>query len=265
MYNSLQLANKYLHYYLSASNGKGHGIHSPFVFGFIKNVLRDKNKYDSYHVIESRREKLNRDTRVIEVMDPGAGSAVFPTGKRRVCDIASTSLKSPKFAQLLFRIVQHYHPDNIIELGTSLGITTAYLAAGNPNAKVYTFEGVPPIAALARQGFEEIGCRNIELVEGDFSVTLPSILQRMGTVGLAYVDGNHRKEPTLEYFQRLMERCSSSSVLIFDDIHWSREMEEAWSQVSRHPRVTLSIDLFFLGIVFFNADIKIPRPYTIRF
>lgn len=265
MYNSLQLANKYLRYYLTASNGKGHGIHSPFVFGFIKNILRDKNKYDSYHVVEALREKFKSDTRVIEFMDPGAGSVVFPTGKRRICDIASTSLKSPKYAQLLFRIVQHYHPDNIIELGTSLGISTAYLAAGNPDAKLYTCEGVSPIAALARKGFAEVGCRNIELLEGDFSAVLPSVLARFDTVGLAYVDGNHRLAPTLEYFHQLMERCGPSSVLIFDDIHWSREMEEAWKQISHNPRVTLSIDLFFLGIVFFNTDIKIPRQYIIRF
>ena len=265
MYNSLQLAKKYTKYYLTASNGKGHGIHSPFVFDFIKNVLKDKKQYDCYKSIEARRNFLINDQQLITVEDFGAGSAVIKTNKRKVSDIAASSLKLKKFAQLLFRIIHYYKPQNIIELGTSFGITTAYLASGNTHAKIFTCEGSAAIANIARENFKELELNNIELIEGDFTQTLPSLLSRVKTVNLAFVDGNHRKESTLQYFEQLLSSSTSSTILIFDDIHWSHGMEKAWEQVLQHPSVTLSIDLFFIGIVFFNTDFKIPQHFTIRF
>src|SRR4051812_24731078 len=107
MYSSFQLAKKYLHYYLTASNGKGHGIHSPFVFNFIKFVLNDDKKYACYDEIESLRKKLLQDNSLIDVEDFGAGSTVIKTSKRIVKRIAASSLKPKKFSQLLHRIVQY--------------------------------------------------------------------------------------------------------------------------------------------------------------
>ena len=128
MFTRFQLAKKYLHYYITASNGKGHGVHSPFVFDFIKNVKNDKKEYTCYEMIEQQRKKLLADETIIDVEDFGAGSSVMKTNKRAVKNIAQSSLKPKKYAQLLFRMVQHYQPKTIIELGTSLGITTSYLA-----------------------------------------------------------------------------------------------------------------------------------------
>ena len=265
MFTRFQLAKKYLRYWLTASNGKGHGIHSPFVFDFIKHVKNDKKEYACYEKIEEQRKKLLADETVIEVEDFGAGSSVIKTNKRVVKDIAASSLKPKKFAQLLFRMVQHYQPQTIIELGTSLGITTSYLAAGNTHAKIYSCEGAKNIAAIARQTFRNVQLENIILTEGDFSGTFPSVLSEANPVDLAFVDGNHRKGPTLDYFEQLLHNCSSSAILIFDDIHWSAGMEEAWAEIQRHPAVTLTIDLFFIGIVCINNDIKVKQHFTIRF
>lgn len=265
MYSRFHLIKKYLQYYFSASNGKGHGVHSPFVFDFIQNVLQDKKIYDSYHVIESRRAQLMKDQQLIEVHDHGAGSAVIKSSKRKVSDIAGSSLKSKKYGQLLFRIVQHYRPSNIVELGTSFGTSTAYLAMAHPRAKVYTCEGAASIANVARQGFRELELNNIELVEGDFAQSLAPLLARLGPVDLAFIDGNHRKQPTLDYFNQFARLATPSTILIFDDIHWSPEMEEAWQEIKKDPRVTLTIDLFFLGLVFFNPDCKIKQDFSIRF
>ena len=265
MYSSFQLAKKYLHYYITASNGKGHGIHSPFVFDFIIKVLNDKKKYDCYHLIEKRRAALLTDATIIEVEDFGAGSAVIKTNKRVVKDIARSSLKPKKFSQLLFRMVQYYQPEIIVELGTSFGITSAYLAAGNNNAKVFTCEGAKNIAAIAKQTFSNLHQENIELTEGDFTQTLPPLLAQLKNIDLAFVDGNHRKQPTLDYFTKLLNVSSSSTILIFDDIHWSAEMEAAWTEIQQHPAVTLTIDLFFIGIVCVNTDIKVKQHFTIRF
>ena len=265
MYSSFQIAKKYIRYYLTASNGKGHGIHSPFVFDFIKNVLRDKKENDGFAAIEAVRKNLLNDTRVITVEDFGAGSAVIKTRQRVVKDIAASSLKAKKYAQLLFRIVQYYQPQTIIELGTSFGISTAYMACGNNNAVVYTCEGANEIAAIASTNFQLIGAKNIELMAGDFSATLPNIAKKVKKVDLAFIDGNHRKEPTLQYFSTLLDLSTPDTILIFDDIHWSKEMEEAWESMKQHPSVTMSIDLFFIGILFFKTDFKVPQHFSIRF
>jgi predicted O-methyltransferase YrrM len=265
LYSRFQLAKKYLHYYLTAFNGKGHGIHSPFVFDFVKNVLQDKKKYNSYLIIEKARQQLLKQKGIIEVEDFGAGSAVIKKNKRAVSAIARSSLKPAKYAQLLFRMVQYYQPGTILELGTSFGVTTAYLAAGNTNAKIYTLEGSAVIAEIAQKTFNRMNFSQIELTKGDFNNALPAILAKIKTIDFVFIDGNHRKEPTLNYFQQLLRYSHLSTILIFDDIHWSAEMEEAWETIKLHPQVTLTIDLFFIGVVFFNPDINHKQHFTVRF
>lgn len=265
MFSKFQLAKKYLHYYLTAFNGKGHGIHSPFVFDFIKNVLNDKKRYACYELIENRRKELLNDSGVIEVEDFGAGSSIIKSSQRVVKNIAQSSLKPKKFSQLLFRIVQYYQPETILELGTSFGISTAYLAAGNKTANVFTCEGAKNIAAIAQQTFENLELKNITLTKGDFENTLPALLTQIKNIDLAFVDGNHRKEPTLQYFQQLLNYSNTETLIIFDDIHWSAEMEQAWEQIKQHTQVTLTIDLFFIGIVIINPAIKVKQHFTIRY
>lgn len=265
MYTRFQLAKKYLHYYLSSSNGKGHGIHSPFVFDFVKNVLNDKQSYPAYQPIENLRKKLLADSTVIEVEDFGAGSSVIKTNKRVVSAIAASSLKPKKYAQLLFRMVQYYKAETIVELGTSFGITTAYLASANAASKVFTCEGSAAIASIAKHNFEALQLNNVQLSEGDFAKTLSPLLSNLNTLNFAFADGNHRKEPTLNYFNQLLKNATHTTILVFDDIHWSGQMEEVWAVIKQHPAVTLTIDLFFIGIVFFNADINHKQHFTIRF
>lgn len=265
MYSSFQLGIKYLKYYLSASNGKGHGIHSPFVFDFVKHVLNDTKSYTAYNSVEKIRKELLQNHSNIEVEDFGAGSALIKTNTRVVSRIAASSLKSKKYAQLLFRIVRYYQPGTIIELGTSFGTTTAYLAFGNTEASVYTLEGATAIAAIAKQNFEKAGLKNIQVKQGNFDITLPGLLTSIPAIDLVYIDGNHRKEPTLHYFDQFLKQAHASTIFIFDDIHWSKDMEEAWSAICGHPRVTLSIDLFFIGLIFINPDFKVKQDFTIRY
>ena len=265
MYTRFQLAQKYLHYYLTASNGNGHGVHSPFVFDFIKNVLNDKRVYECYHSIEKLRAELLHDKRVIEVEDFGAGSFAVPQKEKPVRDIARAFLKPKKYARLLFRIVQYYDLKTIVELGTSLGITSIYLASTNKTSEVFTLEGSENTAAIARENFNRSGLQNIKLVQGNFNDTLPELLSAIEKVDLAFVDGNHRKEPTLDYFHQFMQRSTDNSIFIFDDIHWSADMEDAWKEIRQHPSVTLTIDLFFIGLVFFRKDFRTKQHFTIRF
>ncbi len=265
MYSVIQLAEKYLKYYMAASNSKGHGVHSPFVFDFIKSVKNDRRQYGCYATIEALRKRLLADKTMIEVEDFGAGSTVLKSNQRAVYKMAQSSLKPKKFAQLLFRIVQYYKSATMLELGTSFGVTSAYLASGHPAATLYTLEGSAAIANIARFNFEHLNLHNVRLTEGDFAKTLYPLLEDMPSVDLAFVDGNHRKEPTIQYFNSLLTKTTEKSILIFDDIHWSREMEEAWAIIKADPRVTLSIDLFFIGLIFFRKDFKQTQHYSIRF
>ena len=265
MYNHFQLSQKFFYYYLTASNGKGHGVHSPFVFDFIKNVLTDKKIYDCYTKVEDRRKVLLLNEELIEVEDFGAGSSLTPSIIRKVNAIAGSSLKSKKYGQLLFRMIQYYQPIALLELGTSLGITSSYLSFGNPSAKLFTCEGAGKIATIAQKNFDLMSLNNIEIIVGDFSKTLPSLLAKMRKIDFAFVDGNHRKSSTINYFHQLLDHSKSTSIFVMDDIHWSSEMEEAWIYIQRHPAVTLTIDLFFIGIVFFNPDYKVKQHFKIRF
>jgi predicted O-methyltransferase YrrM len=265
LYSSFQLAKKYILYRLTASNGKGHGVHSPFVFDFIQNVLEDGKKYECYAAIESQRKKLLQDDTVIQIEDFGAGSTTLMSNKRVVKKIAASSLKPVKFAQLLYRIVRYYKPAIVLELGTSLGITTAYLANANKAGQVFTCEGAASIAAIATKTFSDLQTKNIEVIQGDFAKTLQPLLNKIITVNLGFIDGNHRKEPTLDYFTQLLAHSTPATILIFDDIHWSEEMEAAWHHIQHHAAVTLTIDLFFIGLVFINPDFKVKQHFTIKF
>lgn len=266
MYSPFQLGLKYLRYFFTASNGKGHGIHSPFVFDLVINVLNDKKKYPAYNSIESIRKKMLQDKTVLTVEDFGAGSTTGLTKQRTIQQIASSSLKKPKYARLLFRLVNYFHSKNILELGTSLGVTTAYLASADQEAKVVTMEGAASIASVAASNFKELQLNNIECVIGNFDEKLSSVVNRESPAfGFVFIDGNHRKEPTLNYFQQIMTKSDESTVFVFDDIHWSKEMEEAWEEIKQHPSVTLTIDLFFIGFVFLRKQQKEKEHFLIRF
>jgi predicted O-methyltransferase YrrM len=265
LYSPLTILKKYLHYRITSSNGKGHGVHSPFVFDFIDKVLNGKKERVCYKEIESLRESLLKDKTIIEVEDFGAGSSVIKTNKRRIDKIAASSLKSKKFAQLLHQIIEYYKPNHIIELGTSFGITSSYLAKANPSVIVDTFEGSSAIAQVARRNFEKLKINNINLHEGDFAKTFNTFLNNQNRIDFVFIDGNHKKEPTTQYFNMLLDKCSENTILVFDDIHWSKEMEEAWDFIKDNDAVTLSIDLFFVGILFFRQDFKVKQHFSIQF
>jgi predicted O-methyltransferase YrrM len=236
-------------------SGNAHGLHSPFVFGLYNYVIHHSGQFAAFDLIENRRQELLRNHQQLTVRDFGAGSHTGAGRQRRIGDIASTAAKPTALAQLLFRLVNHFQPQTILELGTSLGLTTAYLAAANSRSRVLTFEGCPNTAAVARQTFEQLQLSNVELVEGNLDDTLaPTLATLTKPLDFAFFDGNHRYEPTLRYFNLCAAYRTERSVFVLDDIHWSSEMERAWGAVQQHPEVRLTIDLFFVGLVFFRRN-----------
>lgn len=265
MYTPIQLAVKYIQYYLFAENGKGHGIHSPFVYDLITKVLNDDREFYSFQPIEDCRKMLMNDKTEITIQDFGAGSRIEKSSIRSVAAIASTSLKPKKYGQLLFRLVDYFSPKTILELGTSLGITSAYLATANSNAKLITMEGSTAIAAIAAANFEQLGIKSALIITGNFDDSLVKTLENIELINFAFLDGNHRYEPTIRYFEQVFQKSDENTVIILDDIHWSKEMETAWEEIKKHHAVTLTVDLFYVGLVFFRKEQKEKQHFVIRY
>jgi predicted O-methyltransferase YrrM len=247
---NIRFAKDYLLHRIRAKTR--HGVHSPFVYRLVDTIIYDEAPKTDYAEVESIRQNLLNDNRTITVTDLGAGSHVNNHKQKKVSDIAAHALKPPKLAQLLYRIAADRQPRNIIELGTCLGVTSIYLQKAAPGAKVYTLEGSPQTAAVAKETFEKAGLNNIELVIGNFDDTLPGIINGIDQLDFVFVDGNHQKGATLNYFEWCLPKVHENTLLIFDDIYWSEGMKEAWAQIKAHPQVTVTVDLFWIGLVFFR-------------
>ncbi|UYQ93966.1 class I SAM-dependent methyltransferase [Chitinophaga horti] len=260
--HQIDLAKKYLRYYLSAGNR--HDVHSPFVFSLIEEVLNKKAARPEYAPMETLREQLLQSKDIVNVTDLGAGSLTGAGTERKISDITRHAAKPPKFGQLFYRLVQYFKPAYVLELGTSMGMSTAYMAKGRPESTIYTIEGCPNITAKAKANFASLGLTNVRQFTGNFDDVLPQVLAQV-TPDFVYIDGNHRKEPTLDYFRQCAAKASEHAVFIFDDIHWTPGMEEAWKTIQDDERVTLTIDLFFIGLVFFRKDFKVKQHFTIKF
>lgn len=231
-----------------------HGVHSPFVFNLLTKCFYDKKPKPEYQILTNYRNSLLENKNFIEVTDFGAGSKVFKSNKRQISKIASTAGISPKRAELLFRVTNYFKPQNILEIGTSLGLATSALALGSTNAKVTTIEGCPQTGGTAKNQLDEFDCKNVESIISEFESFLISENLNSKIYDLIYFDGNHSKKATLEYFNLLLPTINNDSVWIFDDIHWSPEMEEAWEIIKNHPKVKVTIDTFQWGFVFFRYE-----------
>ncbi|MBU2527220.1 MAG: class I SAM-dependent methyltransferase [Bacteroidetes bacterium] len=251
---------QYLWYWIKASNA--HGLHSPYVFDFYNRVLHPKNKKDACYPIENLRKSLLQNHQIVQVTDWGASSKETKTSDKRISTLAKFAAKPEKYARLLSRIADFCEAKVVLELGTSLGISSMYLAS-DKNRLVYTVEGCPNIAALSQAHFLKLGYKNIRGYTGLFDQVLPEILSET-RADLIFIDGDHRKEATLHYFDMCLAKVSSKTVIIFDDINWSAGMKAAWKEIQKHPKVTVSIDLFYIGIVFLNEELSKQR-FVLRF
>ena len=233
-----------------------YSLHTPFVFQFYKEIVRDERQFYAFAEIEALRGKLLNDNRTIAAHDLGTGSGNKKNNLRKVSSIAKNALSNSKFSSLLFKMILRFRPRSVLELGTSLGINTAYLAKADSNIPVVTMEGCPETIAIARKSFEEAAIKNVKIVSGNIDETLPKLLQEIETVDFIYFDANHSKAATLNYFNLCLSKINKNSIFVFDDIHLSREMHEAWETIYHHPMVTVSLDIFDAGIVFFNKGLK---------
>ena len=238
-----------------------HGVHSPFIYNLITKCFYDKTEHHDYRLLKQIRSSLYKNDQIISVTDFGAGSRIFKSHKRSISKIARTAGITPKRARLLYRISNYFKPQNTLELGTSLGLATSALSLGNKNGKVTTIEGCAQTASIAQKQFENFNLNNITLKTNTFEPELEKLKHK--NFDIIYIDGNHQKEATLNYFEKLLECVHNDSVMILDDIHWSPAMLEAWKIIKAHKKVTVTIDSFFWGFVFFRREQE-KEHFTIR-
>jgi predicted O-methyltransferase YrrM len=205
--------------------------------------------------IESLRSDHLKNNQVVEINDLGAGSRVQNSNRRKISQITKYSSTPPRFSSFISRLIREMKSKTIIELGTSLGFNTLYMSQANPDGKIFTFEGCDEIAALAQKNFDQLESKNIELIKGNIDLTLSDFLSKKRTIDLAYIDANHRYEPTITYFNQILTCSDKNSIIVIDDIHWSKEMNNAWKKIKKHNKVSVSIDLFEAGIVFLNPEL----------
>ena len=267
----LRTATSFLNFLWNSKNQ--HGVHSPFVYDLVTKCFYDIKNYPEYAVLRNYRNSLLENKNTIEVTDFGAGSRVFKSNTRAINQIAKNAGISPKRAELLFRIVNYFQPETILEIGTSLGLATSALSLGlesktnraklNKNAQIITLEGCPNTMSIAKNQCQLQNLNNIEFVNTKFEDYLSKCQLNTEHCKLIYFDGNHSKKATLEYFELLLPTITNDSVWIFDDIHWSKDMEEAWEIIKNHPKVTVTIDTFQWGIVFFRSE-QLKEHFVIR-
>jgi len=250
---------EYIKFLFSSINH--HGIHSPFLYELVTKCFYDRNYYNGYKIISEYQSHLIKNRSFISVKDLGAGSKLLKTNSRRISEISKKAGITNKRAQLLYRLVNYFQPNSILEFGTSLGIATCALSLGNPKALITTIEGCPETAAQASNQFNSFNLNNINLIVSTFDNELDNLKQQK--FDLVYFDGNHTKEATINYFKTLLQSINNDSIIIFDDIHWSKGMTEAWDTIKQEPKVTLTIDTFFWGIVFFRTE-QVTQHYKIR-
>lgn len=254
----------YIKYLLRSGNE--HSIHSPFLFELYNNVIAVRNDHNAdYEAIRALRRELLCSGEQIEILDLGAGSRVNKSNLRPIKTIAKNAEKPAKFGRLFYRLIRRFQPATILELGTSLGLTTLYMSKANPAAQLITFEGCPQTAEKARKHFMREHADNVEIVLGNIDQTLPDRLEALDRpIDFAYFDANHRYKPTVRYFEQCLPHIQNGSLFIFDDIYWSEEMSKAWQYIKAHPRVTVTVDLFWVGLVFFRSE-QVKEDFTLRF
>ncbi len=258
--NKLFQIKSYIKFYIKSTNQ--HGVHSPFIYNLVTKCFYKKTSPSEISFIDSFRNELLANNSTIEVTDFGKGSRFFKTNIRKISKIAKIAGISKRRANLLIKIVTYFSSQHILELGTSLGIGTASMSIANPKCCITTIEGCSETGRIAQEQFDKYNLTNINLHFGNLNTTLSYIIKDQ-SYDLVYFDGNHQKEATINYFNQCLENIHNDSVFIFDDIHWSKEMEEAWEFIKESSYVTVTIDTFYWGFVFFRKEQK-KEHFTIR-
>jgi predicted O-methyltransferase YrrM len=230
-------------------------------------LIKNEHPFGDFEELNTIRKELQKNTTAIDITDFGAGSKKLKSNKRQVSDITKYGIAQKKQAEFLYRLLNKLNPKTAVELGTSIGLTSLYLSNAVPKSTIYTIEGCPNLYQFSKQLFKTSTGKasNIKSINGNFNTEFPKLLSRIDSLDFLYIDGNHAYEPTMNYFKLALDKKNSQSVFVFDDIYWSEEMQQAWKEICAHKDVTLSLDLFYFGIVFFRKENKEKEHFVLKF
>lgn len=257
---NLQQAIDFLKYRLNAKNR--HGIHSPFVYRLLDEVIYDFRAKSVYHDIEKLRAELLEYTREIPLDDRDGES--INTGKTIKIKSCVGKLKSTLVLQLIYRLVEELKPLNIIEYGSSLGISTAYLAKAAPQARIIHIDENKETASITAEILRKLNIQNVELHIGDLVASFPLFLKDIPQLDVVLIQSAKRRENILNNFKCCLPRLSNNSMMVFENIYQNKEMKEAWNEIKSHPEITVTLDLFQVGLVFIRRA-QAKEDFTIRF
>ena len=253
----------FLNYKLTAYTE--HDVHSPFVYNFYTELIKNKHPYNDFELLSNLRKELRVNFKSIEIIDLGAGSKKLSGVKRSIRQIAKHGIAQKKQAEFLYRLVNKFNPKTLVELGTSLGLTSLYVSKAIPKSTLYTIEGCPNLFNFSKKLFQRQEAKNIISLNGNFNSELLELLSKIDSLDFLYIDGNHAYEPTMAYFKMALQKKNASTIIVFDDIYWSNEMERAWKEICANTEVTLSLDLFYFGIIFFRPEQKNKEHFVLKF
>ncbi len=232
-------------------------VHSPFLSVWVETVLEDQRQFYAFDDAEIIRNHWMHNLQMVDYStDHGAGSRAGQGKKRSVQEIVQKSAIEAYAGRWLFRMVNFHKPKTILELGTSLGISALYLQGGRRSARLITFEGNPTVAKLAKESFRKSRRRVPDIRVGTFVEEIPKIVKAFKKLDFIWIDGDHKYESTVLYFEQLLPLLHERSVVVIGDIYWSKEMELAWLEIRRHERVSMSVDLYKMGVLFFRQELQ---------
>ncbi|MCK5170957.1 MAG: class I SAM-dependent methyltransferase [Bacteroidales bacterium] len=263
MISQLEYALKYIKYWFFAKHKKGHGIHSPFIYKLIINVLNNKKNDETLNKVFDVYNKLRKSKEILEFNEIGAGTNYKKSKRITIGKIVKRSSINRKYGKLIYNLIKYFNPKEILELGTSVGISSAYIAQAAPQSNFKSIEGIEEKIRIAKETASEFK-HHTEFINGDFENILNSVLEKYDRLDLVFFDGNHKKQSTINYFNSCLEKIHNETIFIFDDIHWSDEMEEAWTEIKNHPKVKVSVDIFRMGLIFFRKELSY-QYYVIKF
>jgi predicted O-methyltransferase YrrM len=247
--------NSFIRHYFT-SKRKGHSVHSPFAYKLCEEVFYNTNSFYDFKLLNSLRKALQTDATTFEIEDYGAGSKTFKTNTRSICSISKQGISTQLQSELFYKLINFLNCKIIVELGTSVGLNTMYLSMANKNGIVNTFEGSKELSQFAKKLAKQNKCENINFIHAKFDEALPVFFKENSVIDFFYVDGNHTYEATLNYFNLALKHKNETSVFVFDDIYWSKGMTRAWEEIKKNKEVTLCIDTFYFGLVFFKTELK---------
>lgn len=260
---TLKTVLKYINYKLTAYTE--HDLHSPFLYNFYMELIKNTHPFGDFEDLTKIRKELKTNTTTIEVTDFGAGSKKLHSNTRQINQIAKHGIAQNKQAEFLYRLVNKFVPNTMVELGTSVGLTSLYLSKASPKSTLYTIEGCSNLFHFSKELFQKQRAQNIQSINGNFNVKFPELLSQINSLDFLYIDGNHAYKPTMNYFKMALEKKNAQSIFVFDDIYWSDDMQKAWKEIYEHPEVTVSLDLFYFGIVFFRTENKNKEHFVLKF